>query len=251
MRPSLLRLLAVLLLLSWPAPPLFAADDEKDKEKEKEEEQEKEAEEADAKAFRIFTSARGNKTLKLKILARIDDETYKVEDPDGKTFNIKTTALSKSDQRFLDFWEPNTIFDLKSAKLNDVLDQMGYSALDLTAIESSYLVTATIDGKEGKFLLDPSRGWSTLDTAAAEAIGISLGQGRVNFNGTRSKQGAAKEFKAGLVKLESFEFQVIDLAVAYQGVPKGTLGAIGGDLLKDLNALVDYDGKRLFVKKSK
>ena len=30
---------------------------------------------------------------------------------------------------------------------------------------------------------------------------------------------------------------------------KNTIGAIGGDLLKRLNALVDFGGKRLFVRK--
>ena len=32
---------------------------------------------------------------------------------------------------------------------------------------------------------------------------------------------------------------------------KNTIGAIGGDLLKRLNAMIDYSGNRLFVKKDK
>ena len=73
----------------------------------------------DLSEFRTFTSAKGNKTLQLKVVARIDDETYKVQNPEGRIFNIKTSNLSRSDQLFLDFWEPDSILNLKKAKLPD------------------------------------------------------------------------------------------------------------------------------------
>ncbi|MEC9056036.1 MAG: aspartyl protease family protein, partial [Verrucomicrobiota bacterium] len=160
---------------------------------------------------------------------------------------------SRSDQLFLDFWEPDAIFNLKTAKLPEVLDQMGYSVLDLTVVESTFFVNATVDGKSGKFLLDPSRGWSTFDPAAAKEIGMNLTDGRINFTDntgktSRSKRGAVKEFKAGAVTVTSHEFEVIEVAKMFRAVPANTLGAIGGDLLKRLNALVDFGGKRLFVR---
>ena len=207
----------------------------------------------DLSGFRTFTSAKGSKTLKLKVVARIDDETYKVQNPEGDIFNIKTSNLSRSDQLFLDFWEPDAILNLKEASLPDVLDQMGYSMLDMTVVESTFFVTATVDGKTGKFLLDPSRGWSTFDPAAAKEIGMNLSQGRINFTdntgqSSRSQQGAVKEFTAGIVAISSHEFQVLEVAKMFRAVPANTIGAIGGDLLKRLNALVDYGGRKLFVK---
>ena len=119
----------LLAFLAWVAFPALAQNDEKNEQEKK-----------DDGSFRIFTSARGNKTLRLKVLSRIDDETYKVENEDGKAFNIKTSNLSRSDQLFLDIWEPNQIFNLKTAKLPEVLDQMGYSALDLTTAGNTFIV---------------------------------------------------------------------------------------------------------------
>ena len=172
MQTSFFRFLAVLLLLAWMATPVPA--DDKEEEATEEKKGEATEEKSDPAEFRTFTSARGDKTLKLKVVARIDDETYKVENPEGKVFNIKTANLSRSDQRFLDFWEPDAILNLKTAKLPNVLDQMGYSTLDLTVVESTFFVNVTVDGKSGKFLLDPSRGWSTFDPAAAKDIGMNL-----------------------------------------------------------------------------
>ncbi len=249
MQPSLFRFLAVLLFLAWATIPAPADDEDEGADEENPVEKK-----IDPAEFRAFTSASGNKTLNLKVLARIDDETYKVETPEGKVFNLKTTSVSQSDQDFLDFWEPDTIFNLKTAKLPEVLDQMGYSVLDLTVVESTFFVNATVDGKSGKFLLDPSRGWSTFDPAAAKEIGMNLTDGRINFTDntgktSRSKRGSVKEFKAGQVTITSHEFEVLEVAKMFRAVPANTIGAIGGDLLKRLNALVDFGGKRLFVRK--
>lgn len=254
MLTSLSRFLAVLLLLAWMTTP--APADEKDEDSEEEKKEDPAEKKNDLKDFHTFTSARGDKTLKLKVLARIDDETYKVENPEGKVFNLKAASVSQSDQRFLDFWEPDAIFNLKTAKLPEVLDQMGYSALDLTVVESTFLVNVTVDGKNGKFLLDPGRGWSTFDPAAAKEIGMNLTEGRVTFTDktgktSRSKRGTVKEFKAGQVTITSHEFEVLPVAQMFRAVPANTIGAIGGDLLKRFNAMIDYGGKRLFVKKDK
>ena len=248
MQTSLSRILAVLLFLAWVTIPAPADDEDEGPDKDAPVEKK-----SDPAEFRTFTSANGSKTLQLKVVARINDETYKVENPEGKIFSIKTSSLSRSDQLFLDFWEPDAIFNLKTAKLPEVLDQMGYSVLDLTVVENTFFVNATVDGKSGKFLLDPSRGWSTFDPAVAKEIGMNLTDGRINFTDNtgktnRSKRGAVKEFKAGAVTVTSHQFEVIEVAKMFRAVPANTLGAIGGDLLKRLNALVDFGGKRLFVR---
>ena len=233
MQTSLSRILAVLLFLAWVTIPAPADDEDEGPDKDAPVEKK-----SDPAEFRTFTSANGSKTLQLKVVARINDET---------------SSLSRSDQLFLDFWEPDAIFNLKTAKLPEVLDQMGYSVLDLTVVENTFFVNATVDGKSGKFLLDPSRGWSTFDPAVAKEIGMNLTDGRINFTDNtgktnRSKRGAVKEFKAGAVTVTSHQFEVIEVAKMFRAVPANTLGAIGGDLLKRLNALVDFGGKRLFVR---
>ena len=101
MNPSLSPILAALLFLASVTIPAPAEDEDEGSDKENPVEKK-----SDPAEFRTFTSANGNKTLQLKVVARINDETYKVENPEGKIFSIKTSSLSRSDQNFLDFWEP-------------------------------------------------------------------------------------------------------------------------------------------------
>jgi hypothetical protein len=81
---------------------------------------------------------------------------------------------------------------------------------------------------------------------------MKLEQGGVNFtsNGktVRSQKGTAKVFKIGEVEVKSHSFEVLSSSFMFRSVPANTAGSIGTDLFKKLNALVDYDGKRLFVK---
>jgi len=241
MKRSPLRTLALALLLSCSAPILFAADQDDEK-----------AEKALPKDFRVFTAKNG-KSIKARVLARIDDTRYTVETPEGKRFTFNVDTLSKSDARYLDFWEPNAIPDLKTAKLNEVLEEMGYATLKLTSSNDRLFVNATIDGKEGLFVIDADHQWSTLDAAIATEIAMELGQGGFSFNdgkggSTRSQKGPAKSFRVGTVELKSYDFEVIPLGKMIQNLPAKTIGAIGSALLTKLNALVDHEAQRLFIK---
>lgn len=238
---SSLRTLALALLLSCSAPLACAADPEDEK-----------AAKAEPKDYRVFTNKSG-KSMKARVLARIDDDSYRVETPEGKKHTLMVDTLSKSDALYLEFWEPNAILDLKSAKLNEVLEEMGYATLELTSSNDRLFVNATIDGKEGLFVIDSGHKWSTLDAAIATEIGMKLGPGEVTFNdgkggSTKSQKGPAKSFRLGTVELKSYDFEVIELGKMIKNVPAKTIGAIGSILLTKLNALVDHEAKRLFIK---
>ena len=47
--------------------------------------------------FRVFTGRNG-KSLEAKVVARIDDETYALQTPEGKSISIKASGMSDSDQ---------------------------------------------------------------------------------------------------------------------------------------------------------
>ena len=242
MKMFLLRPLAAVVLLCCSA--TFVVADDKDTDEKKEETPKH-------KDYRNFTAKNG-KSLEARVLTRIDDERYKVETPEGKVFTLNINSLSKSDARFLEFWEPDRILDLTTAELADVLEKMSYSLQPLTSSGDRFFVTATVDGKKAKFILDPSRKFSSLDPEAAKEIGMKLGQGGVTFtsNGKteRSQKGTAKVFTIGEVEVKSHSFEVLSSSFMFGSVPADTAGSIGTDLFKKLNALVDYDGKRLFVK---
>lgn len=235
-----LPLLLLSLLMSCWAPLALGADDEKE-------------EKADAKEYRTFKRKKDGKGIKAIVLSRIDDERYLVELSNGKEYELNVEDVSEADARYLEFWEPSAALDLKSAKLNEVLEQMGYATLPLISSNDRLFVNVTIDGKEGLFVLDPGHKWSTLDAAVAAEIGMKLGQGGVTFNdgkggSARSQKGPAKSLRVGSVELKSHSFEVIALNMMIKNVPGKTIGAIGSTLLTKLNALVDHEGKRLFIK---
>ncbi len=252
---SPLVFLTTAIVLACSAPLLPARDDEdeeKDKDKDKDKEEKKE-EKPKLKNFRTFTSRNG-KSLEARVVARIDDERYTVETPEGKkfTFNIKT--LSKSDQTYLDFWVPDAILDLSTADLKDVMEKMNYRGVELISTGNRLFATASADGKELKFVLDPGRSFSTLDPAVAKDLGLKLSPGTINFSDgagkiVRSEQGSAKGIKIGDLEVKSHLFQVLDMAMMGGGaLPGNTSGAIGADLLSKLNAVVDHGGKYLFMR---
>jgi hypothetical protein len=217
------------------------------------EDDEKKEEKTEHKDYRIFTAKNG-KTIEARVVTRIDDENYTVEDKEGKSYKLNLNNLSASDQQFLEFWEPGAILDFTTATLPEVLKKMKYSMADLTVSGDTQIFTAEVDGEEMKFVLAPGRNFSTLDPSAAETLGLQLSEGTLNIqdgqgNQERTKQGTVKAFVIGDVEIESVDFQVFDLAKIAGTVPANTAGAVGTDLLTKLNALVDLGGQRLFVKK--
>lgn len=209
---------------------------------------------ADSEEFRDFTSMTG-KTLRARVIKRIDDERFTLETPEGQSFVIKAGTLSETDRRYLEFWEPGAILDLATADLPDVLEKMGYGGANLISANNSFLVTATIGGRETKLVLDPGRAFSTLDPALAQQLGAKLVPGTVNVqdaagNASRSQQASVGAIAIGESELERFTFQVIDMRRMFATLPANTQGAIGSDLLKKLNALLDYDGRRLYVREN-
>lgn len=235
--PVLPTLAAAFLLLGSPH---LCADDEDEK-----------TEEKDPKGIRTFTSKNGKTTIKARVLTRLDDERYKVESAEGKVFTLNIQNLSRSDQLFLEFWEPDAILDLAAAPLNEVMEKMEYSTAKLTATGGSFFVTLNINGTTGKFILDPGRQWSVLNPTFAKKLNVEMGQGRVNVNGGRSQACTPDTLTLGDVELKSPRFEVYDLSATYRSLPAGTGGSLGGDLLPQLNAVVDYGGRQLFVRSKK
>lgn len=239
--PVLPTLAAAFLVLG--APILVADDDEEKKE------------EPAPKDIRTFTAKNG-KTIEARVLARLDDDRYKVETPKGKVFTLNIKNLSRSDQLFLEFWEPDAILDLAAAPLVEVMEKMEFSTAKMTATGINFYVTLSVNGTEGKFILNPGQAWSVMDPAFAKKLNVELGQGRINLNdangnAARSQACTPETLSVGDVKLESPRFEVYSLSRAFNGLPAGMGGTLGADILPKLNAVVDYGGRQLFVRSKK
>lgn len=240
--PLIALALAFALAVFLPTPALRAqGEDEKQEEKVEKK-----------KGFRIFTGKNG-KALELRVVTRIDDDRYTFEDPDGRTFtfNVKE-KLSKADQSYLEFWEPDAILDIVSADLSEILAKKNYSAADLTAANNLLMVTAKLAGKESKLILDPGHHFSILDPVAAKDLGLTLRQGTVTISGpggqAQSQQGTVESFALADLEVKSVTFEVFNVAVLFGSAPAGTAGSIGSNLLKQLHTLVDHGGRRIYVR---
>lgn len=214
-----------------------------------------EAKEPEHQDYRVFT-ARNGKTVEARVVARIDDERYRLETKDGNAFTLKIDTLSESDQQFLEFWEPDAILDFATATLPQVLAKMDYSSVPMTVAGNNQLVAASLGGTELRFVLAPSRNFSTLDPASASNLGLELVDGTLSLrdaqgNTERSKQATIASFTMGDVELDGLNLQVVEVAKLVNPVPANTVGILGSDVLEKLNALVDLGGKRLFVKEGK
>lgn len=204
------------------------------------------------KEFRTFTAKNG-KSLEARVVARIDDERYTVENRDGKRFTLNTNTLSKSDQDFLFLWEPDAILDLSSAGLDQVLKKMGYSMVELTTAGNGNMFPVTIDGKDYNFILGGQNAFSILDAKVAGDLGLTLSDGQVNFGlqgggQERSKQTTLKTLAIGDAKVENAEVQVIEVAKVGNNLPATVSGIMGSELIMKFNSLIDLSGKRLFVR---
>ena len=205
--------------------------------------------------LRTFTGKNGKK-IEAKVLNRIDDERYQVETADGKSLTINITNLVAADQAFLDAWEPDAILDIATAPLDKVLAKMGYSSSELTAAGSRSLVTAEVDGKTMKFVIDPGRAYSMLTPKAAETLGLKLSPGNMQFRSPdgkteRANQGTVEAFAIGEVELKKETFIVYDLSKVLSNAPGAANGLLGGPALEKLNAIVDYGGRRFFAREAK
>jgi hypothetical protein len=231
MRPFLLLLVAALV-------PLSAQEDEKTD---------------PGPEYRKFTAATG-KTLRAKVVARLDEKTYTFETPEGKTYKMALSSFSQSDQQWLEFWQPEFATDLSTLETDDALTKMGFTAVSMTNPDIGMLIEVTVGDAELKLLFDPKAKNTILDVEPADRAGLTIVESNTVFNDaagnkTKAKQATNAPFTFGDAETMEATVLVIDLAlIGGANIQKEADGILGGDLLPNLNALVDFNGKVLYVK---
>ena len=91
-----------------------------------------------------------------------------------------------------------------------------------------------------------------LDPAVAKTLGLTLSPGNLTMNkpgggSEPTNQGTVDTFTVGEVELKS-ETLIVFAVTGFVRDAGNADGLIGFELLKKLNALVDYGGKQLFVR---
>ncbi len=200
---------------------------------------------------REFTGKNGKK-IDAEIVSRTDTQV-ELKLKDGKTVKVAINSLSSADQLYVKTWEdPAAKAErLKGIDLGDVLAAKGYFALKLEGGDKEMIVTAMINGKEGKFLVDNGASVPLIKQASLEKFGLTMtavpAQGQAGGNtviGTvRPKSFGSEEDSFAppecyVLTLEHFPKNVLDLID----------GVIGGQFLVDHSAVLDYSAKKLWLK---
>ncbi len=145
-----------------------------------------------------------------------------------------------------------------SARPPDPLPLQGYSSIALTRLKTGHLVLqARINGVPGRFVLDTGAGRSVIEATRQSKfklgrvdrkLAVATGAGgdvplRMS-HGNRLQIGRYVDygFTAYLMPLDR-----VNLAFLRRG-QEGIDGVIGGDVLRSGHAVIDYAGRRLYLK---
>jgi hypothetical protein len=203
--------------------------------------------------MRLFTSRTG-KTVKGKVISRIDDETYMLRSPEGQAFKLRLSSLADSDQLFLEKWAPDLPIDLKTLSLAEALPKMGFSTADLIAGAVGPVVTLKIDGTEFKLLVDPKVNNSLIDKEAADNANLELTTSTAAFKDAAGNQVVAEQCENPDITFGDSlpiggPILVINLEVIGGSRIKNEAdGIMGADLLKRANAILDFNNSKLHVR---
>lgn len=203
--------------------------------------------------YRKFTAKNG-KVLVAKVVARIDEKTYTFETPEGQSYKMALTSFAASDQQWLEFWQPDFVTDLTKIDLKEALEKMGFEAVSLTAPAVGLIVQVTVGDADLKLLFDPKAKNTILDIEPADRAGLDITDSNSGFqdqagNKIQSKKADNASFKFGNADPIEASVLVIDLSlIGGAKIQKEADGILGADLLSNLEALVDFSGKTLYVK---
>lgn len=200
---------------------------------------------------REFTGKNGKK-IDAEIVSRTDTQV-ELKLKDGKTVKVAIDSLSSADQLYVKTWEDpaEKAARLKLIDLGEVLAAKGYFALAVEGGEQEMVVSAMLNGKPGKFLVDNSASVPLIKQSSLEKFELTMtavpAQGKAGGNtviGTVQPKSFGSEDKS----FAPPECYVLTL----EHFPKSLLdqidGVVGGQFFVDHAAVLDYSAKKLWLK---
>lgn len=144
-------------------------------------------------------------------------------------------------------------------KLIDVLLKQGYSKIPLKNNGAGHFkLTAKVNGKNGRFILDTGASHTVIDEASAEKFSLKISgktakdAGGLGTDALKTRKSTGNELNIKGFILSKAVFAVIDLAYVNSALQKNGSekidGVIGADILKKHKALIDYSEKALYLK---
>lgn len=200
---------------------------------------------------REFTGKNGKK-IDAEIVSRTETQV-ELKLKDGKTVKVAINSLSSGDQLFVKTWEdPAAKAErLKGVDLGDVLAAKGYFALTIESGTNEMFVVASINGKQGKFLVDNGASIPLIKQASLEKFELTMkavpAQGQAGGS-TVIGTVQPKTFGSDSGSFAPPECYVLTLEHFPKNVLEQIDGVVGGQFFVDHAAVLDYSAKKLWLK---
>jgi len=149
---------------------------------------------------------------------------------------------------------------MKKSSVQELLKQNGFVKIPLGKNKVGHFqLKADINGKPGKFILDTGASATVINEADADGFNLVLMNkkskkaGGLGGSGIKVRQSTGnvlslKGFKADKLKIAVLDLSHVIKSLVQNGAGKIN-GVIGADILKKFNAIIDYKGEALYLKK--
>ena len=211
--------------------------------------------EGESTGYRTFSNKAG-KTIRAKVIGKKSGIVH-LRMSNGITYRVATDTLSQKDQEFVDDWSPaeEQRARLQAVDLKELFSARGFKGVPLRLQNNQSLLEITIAGERLNFLLDTGAQGSVIDRAKARALKLRI-QENVGFaggiGGSAGPMGMAllPLIKVGSIQKKNVTVAVLDLSRIVSGHGKSSKfdGIIGFDLLEDLEAVIDYKGRMMYLR---
>jgi predicted aspartyl protease len=144
-----------------------------------------------------------------------------------------------------------------SLKLNKFLKDSGYISVKLNFLKTKhYSLTATINGKSGRFILDTGASSSCICTSLEKNFNIisketmkkasSATSEIINTNVSKNNKIQIGKWEKN-INLITFNMNHVNTALSKEQIDPID-GIIGADILKKSKAIIDYKSNKLYLK---
>lgn len=207
---------------------------------------------------RVFKGANG-KEIKAALIDK-DDTSATLLLENKRRAVVPLTSLSEDDQKYIKEWSKEKAYFLQKClglSVRQLLELRGYESFPMTLQGNSIIITAKLNGKDAKFIIDTGAGTSLLHTKTVEKCDLKVGPM------TEIVSGVAGDVPAGWVEVPTlslgeslFKDRKILATDMDKDKPEGaksndTAGLFGADLLSQLDTVISYKENRIFFRPDK